>query len=188
MNTLSIIVPGKGRIPRLGSIGPKLDPFEATIEVIEAIVRAPHTPGATFVNPVTSERTVLTRSNYRIVFDKFSRDLSAETSPVIKPAVDQPEASATDPEPVEEANIVEDARCDAKETVKTEAPTKPEPIVEADPVPEKSVETEDRPADPVEEVPVIEAEGETKVDQPAGFKRITKPDDNRRGNNQHRKH
>lgn len=188
MNTLSIIVPGKGRIPRLGSIGPKLDPFEATIEVIEAIVRAPHTPGATFVNPVTSERTSLTRSNYRIVFDKFSRDLSAVVSPVVKPAADQPEVTVADPEPVGEAVTVEDTGCDEDKAVGMEVQTEPGPTVEADPAPEKPVEEEVKPSDQAEEVPVTEAEGDTKVDQPAGFKRITKPDDNRRGNNQHKKH
>jgi len=94
---LPIIVPGKGRIPRLGSLAPRLIPFNVGIETLEAIIRAPHSPGAVFIDPGNNDcGTPLNVGNYRQIFEEFNNRYT-DPAPVVQPEV-VPEIS---PEPAQ---------------------------------------------------------------------------------------
>ena len=76
----------------MGSLGPKLEPFNVSFQTLEAIIQAPHTPGASFVDPDTGEVIRLTIANYRKVFTEFT---SREPVIVSEPEPVKPEPPKT---------------------------------------------------------------------------------------------
>ena len=70
--SLPIIVTGKGLIPRIGGLGPRLQPFTVDIKALEVIVRAPASLGVTFVDPVDGTRIPLNHTNYKKIFTEFN--------------------------------------------------------------------------------------------------------------------
>lgn len=176
MKTLPIIIPGKGRIPRLGCLGPKLDPIRLPFEAIEAIVRAPYTPGATYVAD-NGEKITMHTGNYREIWNKFATDNN------IPAAVKHPTEVVIEREakkmPVVDTRVPVDPPAKVTETASTEIVPDDKPSADEAPVDDEK---------PAEVEPSVDETEPTEEVNPNGFKRITKPDDNRRGNNSHKKH
>lgn len=78
---LPIIITGKGAIPRVGGIGPRLTPFTVNFNTLEVIVKAPNYPGASFVDPVDGSATPLTTMNYKEIFRGFNSRPKDEVPP-----------------------------------------------------------------------------------------------------------
>jgi hypothetical protein len=179
---IPIIVPGKGRIPTLGTLGPKLVPFNVNLRALSAIVRAPHSPGAVFVDPDNGEQVVLNYSNYRRVFEEFNARKNKTTAktpevkgtPVTKtvkeePKKEEPKVVVPEPEvttPEEVGEVSETVETDVAEEVTVD--TVGEATEEA-PLEQETTETE------------TAAETETDVVQP-----VQKQYNNNHKRNKHR--
>ena len=156
--TLPIIIEGRGLIPRMAILAPRLTPFKADPQWISLILS---TPGLTpiFVDPVTNERIVVKKDNFKKLIERYNDTKKLLGSTPAATVVDD----VLDPKP----EVVTDSyKIGDMHTIVDMVHTLPEKFVHPTDVTPPVQEVEPDPillSEDVKETPVIEEESSEDI-------------------------